>query len=175
MKKCSVKECSNKAICKGLCNKHYQRLQIHGDVNIVNLRIRPKCSIEGCNKPNKCNTYCDTHYARFKRHGDPLFINPKCNRDGKYKDRHKKYQKVWREKNWPKYLAYLKAKKRRFKQATPPWSETDLIKEFYLKCPEGFHVDHIIPLNGKNVSGLHVLSNLQYLPAKKNLQKSNKY
>lgn len=57
----------------------------------------------------------------------------------------------------------------------PAWSETKEIQEFYSKCPEGYHVDHIIPLQGKTVSGLHVLSNLQYLPAKENLAKGNKY
>jgi len=49
------------------------------------------------------------------------------------------------------------------------------IIEFYNNCPVGFEVDHIIPLNGKYVSGLHTLSNLQYLPMSVNRSKSNKY
>lgn len=57
----------------------------------------------------------------------------------------------------------------------PVWADLNEIAEFYKNCPEGYHVDHIIPLNGDSVSGLHVISNLQYLPAAENIKKSNKF
>ena len=60
-------------------------------------------------------------------------------------------------------------------QRTMSWSELENIKTFYNQCASGYHVDHIIPLNGELVSGLHVLANLQYLPAAENCSKSNKY
>jgi hypothetical protein len=37
-----------------------------------------------------------------------------------------------------------------------------------------WHVDHILPLNGTNICGLHIWSNLQVIPKKENLQKGAK-
>lgn len=58
---------------------------------------------------------------------------------------------------------------------TVAWSETDAIRQFYKNCPPGHEVDHIIPLQGELISGLHVLGNLQYLPKAVNRAKKNKY
>lgn len=81
---------------------------------------------------------------------------------------------AWRTKN-PKAATHYAAKHRASKrQRTPSWADIKAIKEFYAKCPEGYHVDHIIPLVGKTVSGLHVLNNLQYLPASENQKKFNR-
>ena len=99
-------------------------------------------------------------------------------------------QKEWYKKNRKQALEARKkyvqlnrgkinalcAKRRAIKlQRTPSWADLEAIKKFYENCPKGYHVDHIIPLQGKIVSGLHVLSNLQYLTAEENLKKSNTY
>jgi hypothetical protein len=60
-------------------------------------------------------------------------------------------------------------------QRTPAWADLEAIKQFYLNCPKGYEVDHIVPLQGVNVSGFHVLNNLQYLTKSENCSKGNKY
>lgn len=85
------------------------------------------------------------------------------------------YARIYRDNNRGRYRA-LWAKRRAAKlNATPAWSEFEEIKQFYANCPEGYHVDHIVPLQGKNVCGLHVLANLQYLLASENISKGNKF
>lgn len=59
-------------------------------------------------------------------------------------------------------------------QRTPKWADTGKIKEFYKNCPPGMEVDHILPLCGKLVSGLHVHTNLQYLTKEENSRKCNR-
>ena len=81
----------------------------------------------------------------------------------------------WRQKNKAKHSAMVMLRHEKYKKATPSWFEKEEILLFYSNRPEGYHVDHIIPIQGALVSGLHVLNNLQYLPASENIAKSNKY
>lgn len=70
---------------------------------------------------------------------------------------------------------YQKTRNQNLQKSTPLWADLEAIAEFYCHCPPGHHVDHIIPMRGKLVCGLHVLANLQYLPASENLRKSNTF
>ena len=67
-------------------------------------------------------------------------------------------------------------------KATPSWADLEQIRRIYTACVSitertgvEHHVDHIIPLQGEDVCGLHVEKNLAIIPAQMNLQKSNTY
>lgn len=75
-------------------------------------------------------------------------------------------------------FASCAARRARVAKALPSWltkEQRQTIRLIYENRPEGYHVDHIVPIKGKNVSGLHVPWNLQYLPALENFSKGNKY
>lgn len=77
-------------------------------------------------------------------------------------------------KNHPEYFRFSASNYRSKKlNATPVWADLREIEKIYLNCPSGYEVDHIIPLNNKFVCGLHIPSNLQYLPTAVNRQKRN--
>lgn len=93
------------------------------------------------------------------------------------------YASEYKSKNRATYTANQKLRQVGKINRTPLWlTEFDHLK---MKCyyqvasmrtresGEAWHVDHIIPLQGKNVCGLHVPSNLQIIPAIENMRKHN--
>lgn len=86
-------------------------------------------------------------------------------------------QKALWDTRWAKTVATQKrlAATRRAAKAHPWWADKKAITAVFMSCPAGFHVDHIVPLKGRLVSGLNVAVNLQILSALENIKKSNKF
>ena len=83
----------------------------------------------------------------------------------------------------PAKMRALEIKRKSTKlQRTPSWVDLKKIEQFYeeahrltVALDTPYHVDHVIPLRGKRVSGLHVHTNLQVLPGEENLRKHNHF
>lgn len=100
------------------------------------------------------------------------------------KDKLRELDRAYGQNN-PDKICAKAAKRRSAKlQATPKWlieEDFEKIRQIYkeakrLEKLDGIkrHVDHIIPLQGENVSGFHMLENLQILTESENVRKSNK-
>lgn len=106
------------------------------------------------------------------------------NREWYSTDEAKAKRKQYRKEN-AGLLNYHTAKRHAQKlQATPPWltrEQKDQIKAIYSKCRQlqdetgiAHNVDHIHPLQGETVCGLHVPWNLQVLTEAENCSKHNR-
>jgi 5-methylcytosine-specific restriction endonuclease McrA len=92
---------------------------------------------------------------------------------------------VWRKNNAHKKAAQQAKRRAQKRDATPIWLTEDMLKEieyiYFLASDVGiltgeeYHVDHIIPINGDGICGMHVPWNLQVISKDDNLRKSNKW
>lgn len=94
------------------------------------------------------------------------------------------YQKAWKAKNMLWVKADTKARRKKHREAMPPWlsmQQRKEIRELYKIAitmtkltGEQYVVDHIVPLRSDIVCGLHVPWNLRVITRAENLKKSNK-
>lgn len=156
------------------------------------------------NNPDGYRTWCKTCVAEYKKEYTKINIEKIVKQRKEYfqkkypslkkyyQDRYLKLSKEINEKNRlrraskPHTHANKESQRRAAKlQRTPKWLTEDdfwMIEQAYelaaLRTKMlGFswHVDHVIPLKGKKVSGLHVPTNLQVIPGLENIKKHNKY
>lgn len=111
-------------------------------------------------KQYKICTVCGTEHTRKK------YCSDGCNPNRLKITDEEKYSYIRAKKNeaWQRYMA-------KKKNQTPANVDIPALQQFYLNCPKGHEVDHIIPISK---GGLHSLENLQYLTITENRKKSNK-
>ena len=92
----------------------------------------------------------------------------------------RQYARDYWERNRDKYQHQKALRRASEIQATPSWVDLEVIASIYAEAAklrsagEDVHVDHIVPLRGSNVCGLHVPWNLRIIPAEDNLKKGNR-
>ena len=138
------------------------------------------------------NAYSKKHYQRRRPHVLALKVSYRASN----KDKISKLNAEWRERNLDRQRDYLRAYRQAKRgkinslearrhaaklKATPKWANLKHIERIYTKAKRisketGVRqsVDHIYPLRGKTVSGLHVPENLRIIPLVDNCKKRNK-
>ena len=96
----------------------------------------------------------------------------------------REYRNTWKNNNKIQIRADTKARRRKHREATPPWltrAQKSEIRALYQAAitltkttGEQYVVDHIVPLRSPDVCGLHVPWNLRVITRDENLKKSNK-
>ena len=141
----------------------------------------PTCNKETTN-PKYCSRSCaaTANNTGRRRHGKPAGECVVCGRPKSSSGR--KYcsnacQQKTRKKSSEEQKAANAARQAKYRakhgylRAYAPDADREAIKEFYINCPEGYEVDHIMPLSK---GGLHHEDNLQYLTIRENRSKGNK-
>lgn len=134
------------------------------------------CSVTTSNRWYKDHTQCQSclnkEYRSLNKEKIKLtYLRYKLNN----KDKIKEARRKWRQLNAVKRRAEQKMRKNRKRTATLPYVDKKELKKIYMNCPQGYTVDHIIPLKHDLVCGLEVPWNLQYLTMSDNCKKHNKF
>jgi 5-methylcytosine-specific restriction endonuclease McrA len=127
-------------------------------------------------KERKSNYYFSNKDRISSKASQKYFENPEAA---------KNRAKAWKKNNKEKHNAGCMLRHTRKLLACPSWLSPDdlwMIEEAYhisrVRSEEtgiDWHVDHIVPLQGKTVCGLHVPWNLQVITARENCSKKNSF
>lgn len=195
MDTCTIDGCSNPPYRNGICNMHRLRIRRYGSPDIVKKVYKyatqeERSAAEARWRKTDYENHKDAYIARAARWQSE---NPAHYTETKraYLERPEtkaaaiNRTKEWRKTNPDAFRAHSAAARAAKRNAIPGWlTEEDniRIREIYAEAIRitsetgiPHHVDHIIPLRGKNVSGLHVPANLEVVSAEYNLRKKNKW
>lgn len=172
----SVERCGSPAFYKAIAKLVTPITgKLHGGGESYKNKLFSLAQIKTCPRCKNTKYYAEFGIASNKAYGRANYCKDCMSvRNKNFYDNNKdRYHKSYIEEHLSEYRA-RNAKRRATKiNATPSWANLSLIKRIYENA-EGMHVDHIIPLQGELVCGLHVENNLQYLTPEENSRKGNK-
>lgn len=155
------------------------------------------CNAEACRKWREANRERNAQNAANWRKNNPDKVKESARNSArrnsakiidrvkiwvsKNPEKRRKNATNWLRSNPGKANANTALYRSRKKSAVPKWANHCAINEMYVLARqiselmgEPWHVDHIVPLRGKTVCGLHVETNLQPLPGTLNMRKNNR-
>jgi hypothetical protein len=177
-----MKTCTKCGEIKPLTEFHKQKLSKHG----VESRCKAcKAMSDRQRKVNNREQINAWKRAHHHRHKDRLLPQIKQRSSAWYennKEHKARKAKEYAQANRPVMNAIAAKRRAVERNAVPSWADFSVIKFFfatrqYMTNETGFdwHVDHVVPLQGRYVCGLHVHNNLRVVPATDNLRKSNSF
>jgi hypothetical protein len=119
--------------------------------------------------------------SRRRRRADPDYREKELAKDREWRRANWDRVKLYKHKTGPLAASHAMRRHAAKLRATPFWSQQAEIEALYEKARRltdetgiEHHVDHIVPLRGRNVCGLHVIANLRVITAQQNKRKSNR-
>ena len=136
-----------------------------------------------CNRSDvkeKLRRYSKKHYAEntdYYREAHQKLIAQEA-----YRHRAREISRAWSKANRAKENERVRRRLAALQKASPAWANVEemrLVYQFAVALSQAtgvaYEVDHIVPVRGKTVCGMHAESNLQVLRAELNRAKSNRW
>lgn len=131
---------------------------------------------------NKCKACYSQYQRKWSKENRNTHNSVRNKWRQKNIDKWRSYLNKWRRDNSDLNASYVAARRASSIKATPLWADRQRIKSIYAKAKEltlltgiKHSVDHIVPLQGRDVCGLHVEYNLQILTSSENSRKHRRY
>lgn len=178
----SRKKAGYQAKCKACCSEEHKAWHA-ANREAANAKSKARYQNNREQSLEKQKTYYAEHknvrlaYAKQWREENPGKVRAEYVRNG---DAYRSRVKAWRANNPDARRAQEVARRARVRWV-PPWADREAMAAVYREARGmralgvDVHVDHIIPLRGKTVSGLHTHNNLRLVLAEDNLKKNAKF
>jgi hypothetical protein len=174
-KVCSVEGCGKKHEARGFCVGHYSNWRYNNNPRHRETAIR--CAREYYSENR------EKRLEQSKKSGREYYARKMMDPEERARRREKnRLYNLTNDRRRARLNAAEALRRATKLKQTPAWADLEKIQEVYDLARElswlsegGLEVDHVVPLRGKQVRGLHVHYNLEIIPAPWNARKNNKF